>query len=104
MPKKGRGDARPQGVVPLLSKGPPLSGGLLLSEENPRVNEGWPRHSVGANQDFNSQTSAPTRLARNPAERTVAREDAVLDVLPPGLHSTGGPVAWIYASRVVIQS
>jgi hypothetical protein len=63
-----------------------------------------PNTSVGANQDFNSQTPAPARLARNSAERTVAREDAVLDVLPPGLHSTGGPVVWIYASGVVIQS
>jgi hypothetical protein len=50
-----------------------------------------PASRVGANQDLNSQTPAPARLARNPAERAVAREDAVLDVLPPGLDSTGGP-------------
>jgi len=63
-----------------------------------------PDTSVGANRDFNSQTPAPARLAGNPAERTVTREDAVLDVLPPGLHSTGGSVFRIYASRIVIES
>jgi hypothetical protein len=30
VPKKERGGTRPQGVVPLLSKGPPLSGGPLF--------------------------------------------------------------------------
>lgn len=95
MPKKEWDDARPQGAVPLLSKGCPSRAALFY----PGRTRGWmkvgPDTSVGANQDFNSQTPAPARLARNPAERTGAREDAVLDVLPPGLHSTGGTVGWI---------
>jgi hypothetical protein len=35
VPKKEWDDARPQGAVPLLSNGPPLSGGPFFSERQP---------------------------------------------------------------------
>jgi len=55
-----------------------------------------PDTSAGANQDFNSQTPAPARLARNPAERAVAREDLI--------QSYPGPVTARFALSAEVRS
>jgi hypothetical protein len=98
VPKKEWNDARPQGAVPLLSKGSPLSGGPLFFEKRLLMRRGI---SAALSQGFRSLASQPHRAVQPDAEQTIRAGGS-----PPRLTiaSTGPRPCVLKADRVSLAT